>query len=151
MADVKGMEAAKRAVEVAAAGAHNLLLVGPPGAGKSMLACRLPGLLPDLTPAEALEVSTIHSVAGMLTGGLMVKRPPYREPHHSRQPGGARPAAGSARGRARSASRIAACCSWTSCRSFRARRWKRCAHRSRPGGPRWRGRRRTSPTRRGSS
>ena len=86
MADVKGMEAAKRAVEVAAAGGHNLLLVGPPGAGKSMLACRLPGLLPDLTPGEALEVSTIHSVAGMLTGGLMIKRPPYREPHHSASP-----------------------------------------------------------------
>ena len=86
MAEVKGMEAAKRAVEVAAAGSHNLILVGPPGAGKSMLACRIPGLLPDLTPAEALEVSTIHSVAGMLTGGLMIKRPPYREPHHSASP-----------------------------------------------------------------
>ncbi len=80
------METAKRAVEIAAAGGHNLLLVGPPGAGKSMLASRLPGLLPDLTPAEALEVSTIHSVAGMLIGGLMVKRPPYREPHHSASP-----------------------------------------------------------------
>ncbi len=86
LSEVKGMEAAKRAVEVAAAGAHNLLLVGPPGAGKSMLACRIPGLLPDLTPAEALEVSTIHSVAGMLTGGLMIKRPPYREPHHTASP-----------------------------------------------------------------
>ena len=86
LAEVKGMEAAKRAVEVAAAGAHNLLLIGPPGAGKSMLACRLPGLLPDLTPAEALEVSTIHSVAGMLVGGLMITRPPYREPHHSASP-----------------------------------------------------------------
>ena len=64
----------------------NLLLIGPPGAGKSMLASRLPGLLPDLTPAEALEVSTIHSVAGMLVGGFMVKRPPYREPHHSASP-----------------------------------------------------------------
>ncbi len=61
MADVRGMETARRALEIAAAGAHNLLLVGPPGAGKSMLACRLPGLLPDLTPAEALEVSMIHS------------------------------------------------------------------------------------------
>ncbi len=86
LADVKGMEAAKRAVEVAAAGGHNLLLVGPPGAGKSMLASRLAGLLPDLTPGEALEVSTIHSVAGMLVGGLMIKRPPYREPHHSASP-----------------------------------------------------------------
>ncbi len=86
LAEVKGMEAAKRAIEVAAAGGHNLLLVGPPGAGKSMLASRLPGLLPDLTPAEALQVSTIHSVAGLLVGGLMVKRPPYREPHHSASP-----------------------------------------------------------------
>ncbi len=86
LSEVKGMEAAKRALEVAAAGGHNLLLIGPPGAGKSMLACRLPGLLPDLTPAEALQVSTIHSVAGLLVGGLMVKRPPYREPHHSASP-----------------------------------------------------------------
>ncbi len=84
--EVKGMETAKRAIEIAAAGGHNLLLIGPPGAGKSMLASRLPGLLPDLTPAEALEVSTVHSVAGMLTGGLMVKRPPFREPHHSASP-----------------------------------------------------------------
>jgi magnesium chelatase family protein len=83
MADVRGMETAKRALEIAAAGGHNLLLVGPPGAGKSMLAARLPGLLPDLTPREALEVSMIHSVAGMLDGGRLVKRPPYREPHHS--------------------------------------------------------------------
>ena len=83
LADVRGMESAKRALEIAAAGGHNILLVGPPGAGKSMLAARLAGLLPDLTPREALEVSMIHSVAGMLDGGRMVKRPPYREPHHS--------------------------------------------------------------------
>ena len=83
MAEVRGMETAKRALEIAAAGGHNLLLVGPPGAGKSMLAARLPGLLPDLTPREALEVSMVHSVAGMLDGGRLVKRPPYREPHHS--------------------------------------------------------------------
>ena len=81
--EVRGMETAKRALEIAAAGGHNLLLVGPPGAGKSMLAARLPGLLPDLTPREALEVSMVHSVAGMLDGGRLVKRPPYREPHHS--------------------------------------------------------------------
>jgi magnesium chelatase family protein len=82
LADVKGMETARRALEIAAAGGHNLMLVGPPGAGKSMLAARLPGLLPDLTPAEALEVSMIHSVAGLLDGGRLVKRPPFREPHH---------------------------------------------------------------------
>jgi magnesium chelatase family protein len=81
--DVKGMESAKRAVEIAAAGAHNLLLIGPPGAGKSMLAARLPGLLPDLDPRSALEVSMIHSVAGLLDGGRLVMRPPFREPHHS--------------------------------------------------------------------
>jgi magnesium chelatase family protein len=83
MADVKGMETARRAVEIAAAGGHNLLLVGPPGAGKSMLAARLPGLLPDLAPQAALEVSMIHSVAGLLDGGRLVMRPPFREPHHS--------------------------------------------------------------------
>ena len=83
LSDVRGMETAKRALEIAAAGGHNLLLIGPPGAGKSMLAARLAGLLPDLTPREALEVSMIHSVAGMLVGGKLVKRPPYREPHHS--------------------------------------------------------------------
>jgi magnesium chelatase family protein len=83
LAEVKGMESARRALEIAAAGGHNLLLIGPPGAGKSMLAARLPGLLPDLTPAEALEVSMVHSVAGMLEDGRLVMRPPYREPHHS--------------------------------------------------------------------
>ena len=83
LADVRGMETARRAVEIAAAGAHNLLLVGPPGSGKSMLAARLPGLLPELTPAEALEVSMIHSVAGLLDGGRLVMRPPFREPHHT--------------------------------------------------------------------
>jgi magnesium chelatase family protein len=83
LAEVKGMETAKRALEIAAAGGHNLLLVGPPGSGKSMLAARLPSLLPDLSPAEALEVSMVHSVAGMLDGGRLVMRPPYREPHHS--------------------------------------------------------------------
>ncbi len=83
LADVKGMETAKRAVEIAAAGGHNIMFVGPPGAGKSMLAARLPPLLPDLTPAEALEVSMIHSVAGLLQDGRLVMRPPFREPHHT--------------------------------------------------------------------
>ena len=81
--DIKGQESAKRALEVAAAGGHNLLLIGPPGAGKSMLAERLPGLLPAMDPTEALEVSMIHSVAGMLDGGRISRRRPYRNPHHS--------------------------------------------------------------------
>ena len=83
LSDVRGMETAKRALEIAAAGGHNLLLIGPPGAGKSMLAARLPGLLPDLDPRSALEVSMIHSIAGLLEGGRLVMRPPFREPHHS--------------------------------------------------------------------
>ncbi|MBI3451482.1 MAG: YifB family Mg chelatase-like AAA ATPase [Rhodospirillales bacterium] len=81
--DIKGQETAKRALEIAAGGGHNLLMVGPPGAGKSMLAQRLPGLLPPLSPAEALEVSTIHSLAGLLGDGRLSRRRPYRDPHHS--------------------------------------------------------------------
>ena len=82
LSDVRGMETARRALEIAAAGQHNLLMVGSPGAGKSMLAARLQGLLPDLSPRDALEVSMIHSVAGLLNGGGLVMRPPFREPHH---------------------------------------------------------------------
>ena len=81
--DIKGQESAKRALEVAAAGGHNLLMSGSPGAGKSMLAQRLPSILPPLTPRELLEVSMIHSVAGILAGGALTDRRPFRAPHHS--------------------------------------------------------------------
>ncbi len=83
LAQVKGQEVAKRALEIAAAGGHNLLMSGPPGAGKSLLAACLPGILPPLDPSEALEVSMVASVAGELTGGRMRRRRPFRSPHHS--------------------------------------------------------------------
>ena len=80
---VKGQEAAKRALEIAAAGSHNLLMQGPPGAGKSLMAACLPGILPPLDSAEALEVSMVQSVAGTLPGGTLTRTRPFRSPHHS--------------------------------------------------------------------
>ena len=80
---VKGQETAKRALEIAAAGGHNLLMVGPPGAGKSLMASCLPGILPPLDAAEALEVSMVQSVAGTMSGGRLTRARPFRSPHHS--------------------------------------------------------------------
>ncbi|MEP0509895.1 MAG: YifB family Mg chelatase-like AAA ATPase, partial [Aurantimonas coralicida] len=83
LAEIKGQIVAKRALEISAAGGHNLLMVGPPGSGKSMLAQRLPSILPALTPRELLEVSMIASIAGELSGGKLSDRRPFRAPHHS--------------------------------------------------------------------
>src|ERR1700733_4308664 len=128
--DIKGQESAKRALEVAAAGGHNLLMSGAPGAGKSMLAERLPSILPPLTPRELLEVSMIHSVAGALAGGALTDRRPPR----------CRLWSGAARmpGPARFRSPTMVSCSSTNCRSFSPRFWIACANRSRPA--KWRSR-----------
>ena len=83
LSEVKGQETAKRALEIAAAGGHNMLMIGPPGSGKSMLASCLAGILPPLSPREALEVSMIHSMAGTLPEGGLLKARPFRDPHHS--------------------------------------------------------------------
>ena len=83
LADVRGQEKARRALEIAAAGGHNLLLIGPPGVGKSMLAQRLPGILPPLDAREALELSMIRSIAGEATPGLHARLRPFEDPHHS--------------------------------------------------------------------
>ncbi len=83
LCDVYGQETARRALEVAAAGRHNALMIGPPGSGKTLLARRLPGLLPDLTLEEAREATRVHSGAGTLTDGELISRPPFRAPHHS--------------------------------------------------------------------
>ena len=81
--DIKGQETAKRALEIAAAGGHNMLMVGPPGTGKSMLASRLPGIIPEPDLQEILEINIIHSISGKITDGKLVRTRPFRSPHHS--------------------------------------------------------------------
>ena len=83
LSEVKGQERAKRALEIAAAGRHHLMLVGPPGSGKSMLAARLPGVMPPLSASEALETSMVHSLAGLIDEGGISRSRPYRAPHHT--------------------------------------------------------------------
>ncbi|AWZ84120.1 subunit ChlI of Mg-chelatase family protein [Pseudomonas aeruginosa] len=124
LAEVQGQAAAKRALLVAAAGAHNLLLSGPPGTGKTLLASRLPGLLPALDEDEALEVAAIHSVASHVPLRHWPQRP-FRQPHHS----ASAPALVGGGSRARSPWRTRACFSSTNCRSSSARSWRSCASR----------------------
>lgn len=83
LSEVKGQERARRGLEIAAAGRHHLLMVGAPGSGKSMLAARLPGILPDLSPEEALETSMVHSLAGLIDEGGISRKRPFRAPHHT--------------------------------------------------------------------
>lgn len=145
-ADIKGQETAKRALEIAVSSAHNLLMIGPPGGGRSMLAQRLPGTLPPTDSREALDVSMIRSVSGLLDDGKLSRQRPFRDPLYSASlPHWS--AAACAPGPARSRSRILAYCSSTNCRNSHARLWRRYASRSNPVAPSSPAPMRMSPTR----
>ena len=151
LCEVHGQHLARRALEIAAAGGHNLLMVGPPGAGKTMLARRLPGLLPPLAFDEALEVTTVHSVAGLLpaNGGPDDAPAVSRAASHHLRHGPGR-AAAACHGPARSASRTTACSSSTKRRNSTVARSKCCANRSSTARSSWRAPRGRRSSRRGS-
>jgi magnesium chelatase family protein len=137
--DVKGQEGAKRVLEIAAAGGHNLLFCGPPGSGKSMLAQRLPGLLPPLSARELLEVSQIQSISGLLERGRLSRTWPFRAPHHSASMAALVGGGIKAKPRGKCRWPIMASCSWMSCRNSRRMCWTVCVSRWKPGRPWWPG------------
>ncbi len=126
--EVRGQQHVKRALEVAAAGGHNLLMVGPPGSGKTMLARRLPTILPPLQFEEAIETTKVYSILGLVrAGAALIGARPFRAPHHTVSDAGL-VGGGTVRGRAKSRWRTTGYCFWTSCLSSAATSWRCCAN-----------------------